>query len=92
MIRGLLAGAMTLIVLQVASTDRGFVGATKGMQWINAGIKKAGDPKIAAIPYVNPPAKAKKPTKPGTTPQQPNESGGYDTGLTLPTNPTFVNV
>lgn len=75
--RGIAAGVLTLIVLQVFSSSGGPEAGGKLLGWVNTGLQKALSPNVAAIPTAKkaPPAKAAPST--GST-------GGID----LPRNPS----
>lgn len=78
--RGIIAGALTLIVMQAFGSGKGPDQAGKLVQWINVGLKKAISPDVAAIPT----AKTAPPAKTSTAPS----TGGID----LPRNPPVGTV
>lgn len=77
--RGILAGALTLIALQVFSTGKGPDAAGKLIGWVNTGITKALSPDVAAIPTARKAPPAKTPAAPST-------------GINLPRNPSVGTV
>ena len=83
--RGILAGALTLIVLQVFSSGSGPASAGKLIGWVNTGLQKAISPEVAAIPTAK---SAKKPAASSST-KAPSTGGVV---ATLPRNPTVVQV
>lgn len=75
--RGIVAGVITLIVMQVFSSGSGPDSAGKLVGWLNVGLQKALSPEVALIPTAKkaPPAKSTAPSKPSTG------------GVNLPKNP-----
>lgn len=77
--KGLLAGALTLIALQVFSSSRGPEAGGRLVLWINSGIRAAFAPDLAAIPNrrSSPPAS-----------RAPAGGRGPAGGISLPRNPS----
>lgn len=78
--RGFLAGALTLIALQVFSSSKGPEAGGKLVLWVNSGIRKAFAPDLAAIPNRRTSPPASRPSGGGTP-------GG---GISLPRNPSVT--
>jgi hypothetical protein len=78
--RGIIGGALTLIILQAFSTGKGPDQAGKLIQWVNLGLTKAMSPDVAAIP-------TRKTAPPSKAPAAPS-TGGID----LPRNPSVGTV
>jgi hypothetical protein len=69
-VKGIVAGALTLIMLQVLVASKGGPeSAGKFIGWINTGITKALSPSVALIPTrkTAPAASAAKPSTPGVS-------------------------
>lgn len=86
MIGGLLSGAMTLIALQVFSSDDGPARGGALMVWVSKGVQQIISADRAAIPNLTKyGAKTTAPTSP-PSPAPGNSSGSTETG-TMPRNP-----
>jgi hypothetical protein len=79
-VRGILGGALTLIVLQVFTSSNGPEAGGKLIGWLNTGIKKALSPDVALIPTARKAPPAKTNTAPSTG------------GVSLPRNPSLGTV
>lgn len=76
-LRGVAAGALTLIVIQAFGSGQGPVQGGKLLVWVAGGIRKALSPEVAAIPYAG---------KAAPISSAPKTSG---TAGTLPKNPVI---
>lgn len=77
--RPVASGVLTLVVLQVFLSGRGPEAGGQLLGWVNTGLQKALSPKVAAIPYVKPPASAK--------PSTPKKDEWKEGPIGLGTNP-----
>lgn len=81
--KGIVAGVLTLIALQVFSSGKGPDAGGQLLQWINKGLKAAISPDVAAIPNTKkaPPAKSSG-----------SSSAPSTGGISLPRNPPVGTV
>lgn len=79
--RGVLAGVLTLIALQVLGSGNGPAAGGAFAVWLSKGLEKALSPEVAAIPTAKkaPPAKS-------------SSSSGSTGGIALPRNPSVSTV
>lgn len=83
----MIAGAMTLIVLQVFGSREGAARGGALMQWVSGGVAQLISPDKAAIPNLADHGQKKSQPAPQPAPSG-NSSGAVDTS-TLPRNPTL---
>lgn len=93
MIGGILAGALTMIALQVFGADRSRQGGINGparagalLEWVSAGVQQLVSADKAAIPNLTGAGKPVERKGAPATPS-PGSAGGVEAGNVLPKNP-----